>query len=166
MVNDEAKLLYKALAYEEGHPRRTQHILKVYALAKMLGEIEGLTAEQQQILKAAAILHDIPIKYCKEHYGGDACQENQRKAAPTLVRAFLEEANFLADYFPKILELVLKHHDYDGEKDQLLQLLMEADLIINCYEAVPDATMLQKLQGVFKTSAGKELLDLCVKHYK
>lgn len=32
---NEAKLLYDALLYENGHLRRTQHILKVYGLAKM-----------------------------------------------------------------------------------------------------------------------------------
>ena len=37
---NEAKLLYDALLYENGHLRRTQHILKVYGLAKMLGELE------------------------------------------------------------------------------------------------------------------------------
>ena len=31
---NEAKLLYDALLYENGHLRRTQHILKVYGLAK------------------------------------------------------------------------------------------------------------------------------------
>lgn len=63
MINDETHLLYNAMCYEEGHSRRTQHILKVYALAKLLGEQEKLPVEEQQILQAAAILHDIAIKY-------------------------------------------------------------------------------------------------------
>ncbi len=38
MINNETHLLYSVLCYEEGHCRRTQHILKVYALAKLFGE--------------------------------------------------------------------------------------------------------------------------------
>lgn len=47
---NEAKLLYDALLYENGHLRRTQHILKVYGLAKMLGELENLPTHEQENL--------------------------------------------------------------------------------------------------------------------
>lgn len=77
---NEAKLLYDALLYENGHLRRTQHILKVYGLAKMLGELENLPTHEQENLRAAAILHDIAIKFCKEKYD-DGCPANQRKEA-------------------------------------------------------------------------------------
>lgn len=164
MINDETKLLYNALVYEEGHPRRTQHILKVYALSRMLGEMENITAEEQKVLNAAAILHDIPIKYCKEHYNGDACQENQKKEAPALVGAFLAEANYTSDFVPRVLELVLKHHDYGCEKSKLLQLLIEADLIINCYESSSDVVQMQEIKNIFKTLAGKKLLNQIQTH--
>lgn len=111
MINDETHLLYNAMCYEEGHSRRTQHILKVYALAKLLGEQEKLPVEEQQILQAAAILHDIAIKYCKEHYNGDASQDNQKQAVPLLVTRFLKEANYLPSYIPRIIDLVICHHD-------------------------------------------------------
>ena len=55
MINNETHLLYSVLCYEEGHCRRTQHILKVYALAKLFGEQEKISVEDQQILQAAAI---------------------------------------------------------------------------------------------------------------
>ena len=48
---NEAKLLYDALLYENGHLRRTQHILKVYGLAKMLGELENLPTHEQENLR-------------------------------------------------------------------------------------------------------------------
>lgn len=47
MINNEAYLLYNVLCYEDGHSRRTQHILKVYALAKLLGEREKISVEEQ-----------------------------------------------------------------------------------------------------------------------
>lgn len=164
MINHETRLMTQVLRYEAGHPRRTQHILKVYALAKLLGEQEQLPVEKQQILQAAAILHDIAIKYCKEHYNGDASQKNQRREAPRLVHDFLSEANYLPSYIPQITELVLRHHDYDQPKSQLLQLLIEADLIVNCYESEPGTEKAESIRRIFQTATGKELLALCLKN--
>ena len=164
MINHETDLMTQALRYEAGHPRRTQHILKVYALAKLLGEQERLSVEEQQLLQAAAILHDIAIKYCKEHDNGDASQNNQRRAAPSLVHHFLSQANYLPSYIPQITELVLRHHDYEQPKSQLLQLLMEADLIVNCYESQPGPEKAERIRQIFQTATGKELLELCLKN--
>lgn len=164
MINNETHLLYSALCFEEGHCRRTQHILKVYALAKLLGEQEKLSPKEQQILQAAAILHDIAIKYCKQHCSGDASQENQKKEAPHLVYDFLREANYEPIHIPKITELVLHHHDYAGERDRLLQILMEADLIINCYEGEFSPEKAASVRNIFQTDAGKKLLELCLEN--
>lgn len=163
MINNETSLLHSVLCYEKGHVRRTQHILKVYALAKLFGEQEKISVEEQQILQAAAILHDIAIKYCKEHYNGDASQDNQKQVAPFLVTHFLESANYLPSYIPKIVELVNCHHDYDKPKSKSLQLLMEADLIVNCYESRPDHKKAEYVKAIFQTDGGKELLTLCLK---
>ena len=53
MINNETHLLYSVLCYEEGHCRRTQHILKVYALAKLFGEQEKISVEDA--LKAITV---------------------------------------------------------------------------------------------------------------
>ena len=166
MINNEAYLLYSVLCYEGGHCRRTQHILKVYALARLLGEQEKISTEEQQILQAAAILHDIAIKYCKDNYDGDASQERQKKEMPHLVNSFLQAANYLPSYIPRILELVVKHHDYDAPKDRTLQILMEADLIINCYENCQSSGKIRCIKDFFQTSSGKKLFDLCVEGIK
>lgn len=163
MINNETQLLYSVLCYEEGHCRRMQHILKVYALAKLFGEQEKISVEDQQILQAAAILHDVAIKYCKEHYNGDASQNNQKQVVSILVTRFLESANYLPSYVPKIIELVNCHHDYDKPKNKLLQLLMEADLIVNCYENRPDYKKAEYIKKIFQTDGGKELMALCLK---
>lgn len=162
MQGNESTLLFRALCYEQGHERRTQHILKVYALAKLLGEAEGLDDEQRQLLQAAAILHDIPIRFCKEHYSGDACQQNQQREAPRLVRSFLEQAGYCPGSVAPVLELVLRHHDYTSPRSKLLQLLIEADLIVNCYENRPDAKQEKMICSLFETACGKQLLELCL----
>lgn len=162
MNRNETSLLYSALCYEEGHGRRTQHILKVYSLAKLLGGQEHLEEEEQNILGAAAILHDIAIKSCKENYGGDASQNRQKQEAPRLVSRFLEEAGYPSEYLEPVLELVEHHHDYDRvPRTKLLQLLIEADLIINCYETCPEEGELEQIGKIFETMSGRELLRLC-----
>ena len=160
MSGNETELLYSALCYEQGHKRRTQHILKVYALAKLLGEKEEFSEEEREILQAAAILHDIAIRYCKEHYDGDAGQKNQKKEAPRMVREFLKAAGYSLSVIPRVTELVLKHHDYDGPKDRILQVLMEADIIVNCWEEIPDEEKLRKYRAIFRTPAGTELFEV------
>ena len=156
MEHREAVLLQNALCYEEGHSRRTQHILKVYALAALLAEQENLPREQRRVLGAAAILHDIAIRYCKEHCGGDACQENQQRWAPVLVRQFLQEAGYPDSDAPEVVDLVQHHHEYTRPKP-LLQLLVEADLLVNCYETQPDASARRSIEGRFHTRTGIEL---------
>ena len=126
MEHREAVLLQNALCYEEGHPRRTQHILKVYALAALLAEQGNLPREQRRVLGAAAILHDIAIRYCKERCGGDASRENQRRWAPVLVQKVLQEAGYPDSDVPAVEELVQHHHEYTRWK-LLLQFLVEAD---------------------------------------
>lgn len=161
MKDPEQALLMNALLYEQGHLRRTQHILKVYALARLLGEGENLGEEERRILNGAAILHDIPIRYCKLHWGGDASQENQRKAAPKLVEEFLTEAGYLPEDTPKVLELVLRHHDYTRPHGGLLGLLIEADLIVNSYETDPVPEQMERWERLFQSQAGKALFAAC-----
>ena len=78
-------------------------------------------------------------------------------------RVTSRKANYLPSYVPKIIELVNCHHDYDKPKNKLLQLLMEADLIVNCYENRPDHKKAEYIKKIFQTDGGKELLTLCLK---
>lgn len=161
-MEQESRLLHDALCYEAGHNRRTQHILKVYALTRLIGESVELTAHERRIVQAAAILHDIAIKYCKEHYNGDASLSNQRRAAPALVHEFLQRAGYDPADEPEILALVEQHHDYDRPRSAMLGVLIEADLIVGCYEHAPDADERPRLRSYFDSDLGRELFDLCM----
>lgn len=78
-------------------------------------------------------------------------------------RVTSRKANYLPSYVPKIIELVNCYHDYDKPKNKLLQLLMEADLIVNCYENRPDYKKAEYIKKIFQTDGGKELMALCLK---
>lgn len=156
---NEALLLKEAMLFEEGHSRRTRHILSVYGFAKIIGESENLSAKDLQILLASAILHDIAIKYCKQKYNGDACQENQRKEAPQLAKNFLRKANYPESYDEEIIYLIKTHHCYNAINTKLQQLLIEADLIVNCIEAEKPSQKAKSVAYLFKTDTGKQLLS-------
>ena len=57
------------VSYFQGDTRRIQHFLKVHALAKCIGEREGLSAKALHTLEAAALTHDIAIRDCEREFG-------------------------------------------------------------------------------------------------
>lgn len=108
-------------------------------------------------MHAAAILHDIAIKYCKEHHYGDAIQEKQKRKPPDLSEAFCPRPIIRHPMFPvSFIELVERHHDYDCPRNPALQLLIEADLIVNCYENDPSSEEMLQIQAAFQSPSGKE----------
>ena len=60
------QVIQKAIAFDHGDARRIHHFLKVYAYADTIGRLEGLPADQQDILRTAAVLHDIGIHAAEE----------------------------------------------------------------------------------------------------
>lgn len=150
-------LLMQALCYEKGHPRRSGHILKVTALAGMLGREEGLEEEEQMILEAAAVLHDIGIKSCKEKYG-TADQEHLKEESAAVAKEFLEECGYPSFWIEKILRLVRMHHDYDQIDSPAYQILVEADLWTGALEEEWDQTKIREAAEYFRTEAGKNLI--------
>ena len=151
----ENRLLTLALGYEQGHSRRSRHILSVLRLTQLIADGEGTQGEEQEALLAAAILHDIPIR-CKETYG-DASQENQRREAVRMVPEFLQKAGYPSQAAQQVLPLVLGHHCYEETPGPLLQILMEADLLVNLLEGEPVSPIFAK--GFFKTETGRGLLE-------
>lgn len=165
MSNQESDLLMHALAYEEGHPRRTRHILSVYGLARLLGEREGLPEQFVPALHAAAILHDIAIGYCKRHGDGSADQAAQRRVAPELAGRFLESARYPREIREHATELILGHHDYAAPRDAAMQLLMEADLIAAVLEAPDERTVPPPVRSVVRSATGSMLLAAAMRRF-
>lgn len=148
----ELKLLEMALIFEQGHPRRTQHILKVHDLTRLLAIDSNVSQEELDIVLAAAILHDIGIGPAKDRFN-DACQKNQQSIAKTIVPEFLRNCGYSETMISPVLSLVLHHHDYSHIDSFLLQILIEADLLVNLYESESALS----IEHLFKTELGKKL---------
>lgn len=71
MINISA-LAAAAAHYDAGDPRRVQHFIKVYGYCRLLGLSEGLDTHTQNMLEAAALLHDIGIHEAERRHGSSA----------------------------------------------------------------------------------------------
>lgn len=84
-----AQILSKMIAASNGNIHDIDHLLRVWAYARTIGELEGLGAETQYLLEVAAITHDIACPLCREKYG-NTNGEYQEQEGAVLVRAFLD----------------------------------------------------------------------------
>ena len=57
-----AQILNKMIAASNGNIHDIDHLLRVWAYARTIGELEGLDAETQYLLEVAAITHDIAAR--------------------------------------------------------------------------------------------------------
>ena len=88
---DIAKLAALAVHYDAGDPRRVQHFIKVYGYCQLLGRSEGLDAHTQNVLEAAALLHDIGIHEAERRFGSSA-GPYQEQEGPAVACPLLREA--------------------------------------------------------------------------
>ena len=110
---DTAKLAVLAAKYDAGDPRRVQHLMKVYAFCRLIGQAEGLDERTQNLLEAAALLHDIGIHEAERKHGSSAGkwqeQEGPDVAAPLLAQAGADETET-----GRVIWLIAHHHTYDA----------------------------------------------------
>ena len=55
--------------YNQGDPKRLQHLLKVHSLARLLGQLEGLDGETLFLLETTALVHDIGARKAEALHG-------------------------------------------------------------------------------------------------
>ncbi|MDY5972512.1 MAG: HD domain-containing protein [Butyricicoccus sp.] len=156
---DIAKLAALAAAYDAGDPRRVHHFMKVYAFARLIGQAEGLDGQAQEILDAAALLHDIGIHAAERKFGacGGPLQEAEGPSAalPLLKQAGADEAAC-----EQVCWLIAHHHS-PGASDALpFRILLEADFLVNAYEdALPPEACRTARTRLFRTRTGTQYLD-------
>lgn len=119
----------------------------------------GRTARNQQdILRTAAVLHDIGIHAAEEKYGSSS-GKYQEIEGPAPARAILEELGADEKLIDRVCFLIAHHHTYDGVDGLDYQILLEADFLVNAYEdqLKPEAIATFR-DKVFRTPSGLQLL--------
>ena len=154
----ELKLKERMIAYENGSPARIQHFMKVYAFADMIGEAEGLSGETMEILRAAALVHDIGIRVAEEKYG--SCSGKlQEQEGPAVAEKMLSEVGYEKEAIQRICYLVGHHHTYTDIDGMDYRILVEADFLVNLYENESSRHAMRNAnQKIFATEEGKKIL--------
>ena len=145
-------------AYDAGDARRVNHLMKVFAFAKTIGEREGLDAQTQEILEVAALTHDIGIRNSERKYG-NCTGAHQQEEGPPEARALLIRLGATDALIERVCWLIAHHHTYASIKGLDYQILVEADFLVNAYEDEMDEDAIRTVQEkLFCTQTGKELL--------
>ena len=149
----------KMIKFYKGSLHDIDHFLKVWAMAKTIGELEGLDGHTQKILELAAVVHDIACPLCREKYG-NTHGKNQERESPPLVEAFFAELPVGSSDVERISWLAAHHHTYTDVDGLDHQILLEADFLVNAGESGYTRQMIASFRSrVFRTAAGIALLD-------
>lgn len=156
MIN---RLFVKMVEYYNGDPKRIQHFVKVHSFAKLIGECEGLCADEMTVLEAAALVHDIGIKPAEEQFG-ECGGKLQEKLGGEPAEKMLREIGFDENVVSRVKYLVGHHHTYTDIDGMDYRILVEADFLVNLYEdGCSDKAIAAARDGIFMTKTGKMLLN-------
>jgi len=150
-------MIIKMIAASNGNIHDIDHLLRVWAYARTIGELEGLDAETQYLLEVAAITHDIACPLCREKYG-NANGKYQEQEGAVLVRSFLADTGMTEAQIARVAYLVGHHHTLRNIHGPDYQILIEADYIANASEnGYGKQSVMHFMDTVMKTASGKHL---------
>ncbi len=142
-----------------GDVDRINHFLKVYGFAKMIGELEGLEEDTQEILEVTALVHDIGIRISEEKYNSSA-GTYQELEGPPVAEEMLGKLGYRKELIDRVSYLVGHHHTYSKIDGMDYQILVEADFLVNIHEnGIKKREVEQIRKKIFKTRTGLALLD-------
>jgi HD superfamily phosphodiesterase len=152
------QLILEMVAFDKGMAKQIQHFIKVYDFARLLGQMESLSACEQQVLETAAIVHDIGIRPSLDLYG-DSVGKHQEELGPAPARDMLQRLQYTEEVIDRVCYLVAHHHTYSHIEGKDYQLLVEADFLVNLYEdAEPEDVVNHVEKNIFKSESGKKIL--------
>lgn len=150
-------IIQKAIEYDKGDAKRINHFVKVYTYAKLIGELEELDKNQQQILEIAAVLHDIGIHESERKYNSSAGSYQQLEGPP-IAENILNSLNISQEIIKRVCYLISHHHTYTNITEDDYQILVEADFIVNIYEDDMSRKQIESIkEKIFRTKSGTEI---------
>ena len=163
MTNKEltlALLMRAMIKYDGGDAPRIQHFVKVHDFARMIAVSEGMNEEDLFVLEAAAILHDVGIHVSQAKYGN--CDgKHQEELGPDEARKVISEVDgFTAAQIERICWLIAHHHTYTDVTSLDHRILLEADFLVNSFEAhlAPEAIITFR-NHVFRSASAISMLN-------
>lgn len=157
------KLILETMKFFEGDEKRIHHLIKVHSLARLIAKGEEVEKDVLEIVEAAAIVHDVGIKPAEEKFG--SCDGKlQESEGPYPAWKLMNKVGFSTKVMDRVCYLVAHHHTYESVDGIDLQILMEADFLVNAYEdGLSDSAKMSGFEKLFRTRTGKELFSLIYK---
>ena len=153
-----SQIMEKMIAYSDGNIHDIDHLIRVWTYSKTIGELEGLDAQTQFVLEAAAITHDIACPLCREKYG-NTNGKHQEQEGELMVTDFLADTGMTEEQINRVAFLVGHHHTFIGIDGIDYQILVEADYIANATENGYSLQNIENfMQKIMKTESGKRIL--------
>ena len=140
--------------YHRGDLEKVQHFVRVYTLAKSIGELEKLTEEEQLDLELAALTHSVE---------GDKVKEV--KAILLAAEKIPELRSRLNDAIAmRVCHMVENAHNYEHIATLDHQILLEAMMIVEFKEKnTPEDEIVRFAEERFITNTGKLFLSRAFK---
>lgn len=158
-MREKACLMARMMAYYHKDIRRINHTLKVFAYAHAIALGEELADDERKVTEYAAILHDIGIPESERIYG-DSRGPHQEEQGAAVGRQLLQEAGVAEDIAERVVYLIAHHHSYGAKGEKGLQILFEADFLVNFEEGnLGDVQAASFKERLFRTATGIRLLD-------
>lgn len=132
----------KMKSYYHGDVDKVQHFVRVYTLAKTIGELEKLTDEEQEYLELAAVVHNI---------------ETENRIPE--IRDILRSCGVDDETSMHVCHIVENKDNYDHISSLDHQILIEARLIVEFKEQnTPSDEIVRIAEKRFITNYGKMFL--------
>ncbi|MGN0460593.1 MAG: HD domain-containing protein [Ruminococcus sp.] len=155
MIN---RLFLAMTDYFRGDQKRINHLVKVHSFAKLIGERENIDERTLFTLECASLTHDIGIKKGEELYSRND-GKIQEQLGPEEAEKMMKSLDFQQDVIDRVKFLIANHHTYKSIDSIDLQILVEADFLVNtCEDGLSRETAVKLGEKVFKTPTGKHLL--------
>jgi CRISPR/Cas system-associated endonuclease Cas3-HD len=152
-------IINEMIEYFKDDIKRINHALKVLGYSEAIMAGENLDEYDKNILKIAAILHDIGIKEAEKKYNS-SIGKYQEIEGPKVAKNLLGNYNLDKDKLDRILFLIGNHHSYNKIDNIDFQILVEADFIVNIEEDNLNIdSILSIYNKYFKTKTGKNILS-------
>ena len=157
------KLIFETMKFFEGDEKRVQHFIKVHSWSKLIATGEEVEKDVLETVEAAAIVHDVGIKPSEEKFG--SCDGKlQESEGPFPAWKLMNKVGFSTKVMDRACYLVAHHHTYENVDGIDLQILIEADFLVNAYEdGLSDSAKKSGFDKLFRTRTGKELFSLMYK---
>ncbi|MBQ0070811.1 MAG: HD domain-containing protein [Spirochaetales bacterium] len=159
-IKMEALMRAMASYFGEENKDQVSHFQAVWLFAKTIAAEEKVDEKTKETVEVAAVVHDISCPLCSKKYGSTDGKLQEKESYP-LVVDFLKKEGFEDSLVERVATLVSRHHTYENVDGLDLQILLEADALVNL--SASDEIDVDKAiwfgANVFQTKTGKFLLE-------